>query len=108
MYFNSLENKKIIAVNPNLRKSILFIDDLCRALIKIIKTKQKKYGVYNLSSFNIKIFQIAKNISKISKSKIILKKGLTQYSFCTCNKKFSKNFNFKFINDINPIIESFY
>ena len=108
MYFDSIQDKKITVVNPNSRKSILFIDDLCRAIIKIIKTKQKKYGVYNLSSLNIKIFQIAKNISNISKSKIILKKGLTHYSFFTCNKKFSKNFNFKFIKNIKPIIEGFY
>ena len=55
---------------------LLFIDDLCRAMIKIVEKKQQdKFGVYNLSSLNSKIGIIAKKIAKIHNSK---KQSFTQ------------------------------
>ena len=51
---------------------------------------------------------IARKIANFHKSKIILKEGQTHYSFYTCNKKFSKNFKFKFTTSIKNILESFY
>lgn len=109
MHLDSIHKKKITIINPNTKKSLLFIDDLCNAIKKIIKNKKKnQYGVYNLSSINLTIDQIAKKIANFHKSKIILKKGRTNYSFFTSNKKFSKNFNFKFTKSIKYMIESFY
>ena len=109
MHFDSIESNKITAVNPNTKKSLLFIDDLCRAIIQIIKIKKKNiFGVYNLSSLNSKIGLIAKKIANIHKSRITLKKGQTYYSFYTSNQKFSKKFNFKFTKNIKYMIESFY
>jgi UDP-glucose 4-epimerase len=107
MYLDSMKKRKITVINPNTRKSVLFIDDLCKAVVKIIKTK-KKFGIYNLSSLNLKIIQIAKKIANTNKSKIVIKKGQTHYSFFTSNEKFSKNFKFKFISDFKLMIESFY
>ena len=109
MHFDSIESNKITVVNPNTKKSLLFIDDLCRAIIKIANTKTKdKYGVYNLSSLNSKIGLIARKIAIFHKSKIVIKNGQTHYSFYTSNKKFSKNFKFKFTKNIRYMIESFY
>lgn len=109
MHLDSIKEKKITIINPNTKKSILFIDDLCRAIISIIKTKKKNtFGIYNLSSLSLKISHIAKQISNFHKSKIILKKGTTHYSFFTSNKKFSKKYNFRFTKKISTIIESFY
>ncbi len=108
MHFNAINNKKITVINPNTRKSLLFIDDLCRAIIKIIISKKNYFGVYNLTSLNATIGMIAKKISNFHKSKIIKKKGQTHYSFYTSNKKFSKNFKFKFTKSIKNILESFY
>lgn len=109
MHFDSINRKKITIINPSTKKSILFIDDLCRAIISIIKTKEKNtYGIYNLSSLSLKISQVAKEISNFHKSKIILKKGTTHYSFYTSNKKFSKKYNFEFTKNISTIIKSFY
>ena len=70
--------------------------------------KKNKYGTYNLSSLNLNIGAIAKEIANFHKSKINIKKGQTHYSFFTSNKKFSKVFNFKFTADIKKILESFY
>ena len=109
MHFDSIENGKITVVNPNTKKSLLFIDDLCNAIIKIVKIKKKHmFGVYNLSSLNSKIGLIAKAIANFHKSKIIIKKGQTHYSFYTSNEKFSKNFNLKFTRNIKNMIKSFY
>jgi nucleoside-diphosphate-sugar epimerase len=109
MHFDSIRNKKITVVNPDTKKSLLFIDDLCKAIIKIVKTKrQDKFGVYNLSSLNAKIGLIAKKIANFHNSKIIKKKGRTHYSFYTSNKKFSNNFKFKFTKNIKSIIKGFY
>jgi len=108
MHFDSIKKKKITVTNPNTYKSILFIDDLCRAMIKIVEKKQQdKFGVYNLSSLNSKIGIIAKKIAKIHNSKINEKTGKTHYSFYTSNIKFTKNFKFKFTTNIKNIITSF-
>ena len=108
MHFDSIKNKKITVVNPDTKKSLLFIDDLCRAIIRLVEIKKtNKFGVYNLSSLNSKIIQIAKKIANFHKSKIIIKKGQTNYSFYTSNNKFSKNFNFKFTKKIKNMIKSF-
>ena len=109
MHLNSIKYKKITVVNPNTRKSILFIDDLCRAIIQIIESNKKnKFGIYNLSSLNSKIGVIAKKIANFHKSKIFEKKGKTHYSFYTSNKKFRNSFKFKFTTNINNILKSFY
>jgi len=109
MHFDSLNNKIITVTNPSTKKSLLFIDDICRAIIKIIKTKKKdKFGIYNLSSLNLKIGAIAKKVAHFHDAKIIYKQGRTHYSFYTSNKKFSKNFKFKFTKNIKSIIEGFY
>ena len=109
MHLNSIENKKITVINQSTRKSILFIDDLCRAIVYIVKSKRRNnYGIYNLSSVNAKIGMIAKKVANFHKSKIIIEKGKTHYGFYTCNKKFSTNFNFKFTSSIKKILESFH
>ncbi len=108
MHFDSIKDNKITVVNPDTKKSLLFIDDLCRAIVKIIKTKkQDKFGVYNLSSLNTRIGLLAKKIANFHNSKIIKKKGITHYSFYTSNKKFSNNFRFKFTKNIKSIIRGF-
>lgn len=109
MHLNAIKNKKITVINPSARKSLLFIDDLCRAIIQIIKSNKKnRFGIYNLSSLNAKIGIIAKKVANFHKSKITIKKGQTHYSFYTSNKKFTNNFNFKFTTNIKNILESFY
>lgn len=42
MHLNSIKNKEITVINPNTKKSILFIDDLCRAIVQIVQSNKKK------------------------------------------------------------------
>jgi len=107
MYYNSINEKKINIVSGKSKKSLLFIDDFCRAIESIIKSKKIRYGMFNLNSINTTVEKVAKSISKINNTKIIYKKGINFYSFFTSNKKFSKYYNFKFSKKLSIIIKSF-
>jgi len=107
MYYNSINEKTINVVSGKSKKSLLFIDDFCRAIETIIKSKKIRYGIFNLNSINTTVEKVAKSISKINNTKIIYKKGISFYSFFTSNKKFSKYYNFKFSNKLPIIIKSF-
>jgi len=74
---NSLTKKKMVIYKYNNGFQIMdliHIDDVCRAIDLSIKSK-KKFGIYNIASGHaITAEDIAKNISKISKSIIQIKK----------------------------------
>ena len=108
MHLDAIKKKKITVINPNTKKSILYIDDLCGAIVKIVKkNKKNQYGIYNLSSLNSKIGVIAKKVANFHRAKLVIKKGKTHYSFYTSNKKFSKIFKFQFTSSIKSILKSF-
>ena len=107
MYYDSKKLNKIFTVSEHSKKSILFIDDLCKAIELILLNKKNKYGIYNLNSLNLTVGKIAKKISILKKVKIIKKEGQSGYSFFSSNKKFSRYFKMKFTNDLNKILKSF-
>ncbi len=106
MYYDSKKLNKIFTVSEHSKKSILFIDDLCKAIELILLNKRKKYGIYNLNSLNLTVGKIAKKISIFKKVKIIKKEGQSGYSFFSSNKKFSRYFKMQFTTDLNKILKS--
>ena len=101
---NSL-NKKITISNGNSMRSILGMDDTCRAIEKIISEDTIKNKVYNLTSLNDKIINFGIAIQNLTNSELIVDDSFkTDYSFNISNALFEKDYNFKF----NDTVESIY
>jgi len=118
MIYNSKINNKIITANNDINRPILGINDLCRAIIRIIYNgKYELRGIYNLNSFNAKIGEITQkisditnitceniNINKNTNTDIInFKLQTNTYNFKINSNKFIKNFNFIFKDTITSI-----
>lgn len=72
--FQALKNKKITVFGGKQKRPNIHIDDLIEAYIFFLK-KNIKSNIFNIGFENLSIINIAKKISNIIKSKIILKKN---------------------------------
>lgn len=105
MVNSAIKNLEITIMNKNVHRAILGIEDLCCAIIRIIEFPISQSGIYNISSFNDSVENIAKKISSNIRSAII-DKGITDqtYDFLTSTLKFEKQFEFKFKQNIENIV----
>ena len=102
------QNGYINVYNDYIDRAILGLNDLCRAIESIlIKGTPDLSGVYNISSFNASVGDIANDVSKLIGARII-NHGLSgnPYDFRISNKKFENTFDFKFIDSTESIVES--
>lgn len=105
MTLSSLNNKEVNVFNGHAHRPILSINDLVRAINKIIDTEEDKRGVYNLASFNDNILEIGKKVS--SYMNVPLKdngKNFT-YDFSISSEKFIETFDFKFTDSVESIAQ---
>jgi nucleoside-diphosphate-sugar epimerase len=118
MVFNALKDGNINLYIKDIQRPILGIKDLVNAICAIIDTgSYEKRGLYNLCSFNstpekiaykiseklqinVKELEIS-DISKITNVKLQAK----SYNFAINCNKFITNFNFKFNETIDTIVE---
>jgi len=108
MVESAKQNGCINVHNGHIDRAILGLNDLCRAIEAIlVKGTPDLSGVYNLSSFNASVDDIANEVSRLIGTKII-NHGLsgTPYDFRISNKKFENTFDFKFSETIETIVES--
>lgn len=107
MVSNALENNVITIKNLNMKRSILSIDDLMRALETIILSNSPIYGQYNLCSFTMNVKELADSVSKLCNAKIHEQPSDNIfYSFEMAVDKFCTNFNFVFRETTESIINS--
>ena len=100
---------KIRAYNTSVYRPLLGIDDLCRAVLKIINSKEDKRGVYNLASVNgMTVEEIARKAGTILNAEVDYMPGLDEsaYSFSISSDKFKKAYDFQFEDTIQSIIQS--
>lgn len=88
--------------NSDSFRAILGLNDLCRAVYAIIE-QEGPSGFYNLSSFNMSIGDIGKEVSNVFKCNLVSKKGHDRYSFSLDTTKFQETFNFNFEDTIESI-----
>ncbi len=115
MVKSAIKHNKVQVFNPNVKRPILGLSDLVKAINQIIKNDNNKLkGIYNLSSFNTTPLDAGKEIASIFNSELIINefvpKGYDQfktksltYDFWIDSSKFSKNFDFKFNDTISSI-----
>ena len=99
--------KGVIKVqNPNCMRSILDIWDLYDVIQTIIKANLKYSNIYNISSFNTSMLEIASEISKYTEDKIIIESSQkSPVDFIMDTSLFNNHFNFVFKGTHKTIIE---
>lgn len=107
MYIDAKNKKKITIYDPSANFSILGIEDLCKAIEKIILGQDQR-GVYNIGSFDCNIYLIIRELSKVFKDIDISigKSPRKSYHIRIDTSKFQKTYNFKFRENPNSIISS--
>lgn len=93
--------------NSWIKRPILAIDDLVRAVVRIIDSDEKYLGQYNLCSFNSTVDEISEIVSQVLGCKIIKSENNNKvYDFEISNKNFQKDYDFTFKCDIESVITS--
>jgi nucleoside-diphosphate-sugar epimerase len=114
MVENAMQQQQVKLFNEHIRRPILHIQDLIRAIQAIIDCKEDKRGIYNLSSFNGTAGMIAegvagvvgvelKRVTQAEVEQAINSKLQAVYDFSISPKKFEDTFNFKFQGTIEII-----
>ncbi len=117
MTTSAIENKEIKLYIKDIMRPVLGIKDLCRSIESIIECKKDKRGLYNLASFNKTAEQIAYEVSEVTKIPVVeyksdptqienQKQQIKCYNFSISTKKFKKEFNFKFNENVESITRS--
>ncbi len=106
MVESAINNKQINITDGEKYRPILYINDLCRAINKIISSNNNS-GIYNLASFNDKIYNIGKRVSEILLIPLIsIEDKTTNYNFLISSKKFCDVYNFEFEGTIDIIVNN--
>lgn len=107
MYVDAKNKKKISIYDQDANFSILGLEDLCRAIEKIILGNDRR-GIYNIGSFNCNIRLIIRELSKIFKDidTSVGKSSRKSCHICIDTSKFQKTYRFEFREDPNSIITS--
>lgn len=93
--------------NSWIKRPILAMDDLVRAIVRIIDADKKYTGQYNLCSFNKTVDEISEVVSKVLDCEIIKSENTSKvYDFEISNKNFRKDYDFTFECDIESVIIS--
>lgn len=99
---HSLEENSIIVCNTHIKRPILGLADLSRAIKTIIDCPT--FGIYNLASFCDSVGNISRTVSDVMHSKIIRGVDSPAYDFQMLTNKFQNDFNFTFSESAKSII----
>lgn len=107
MYVDAKNKKKITIYDQKANFSLLGLEDLCRAIEKIILGSDQR-GVYNIGSFDCNIDLIMKELSKLFKNinSSIKESSKKSYHVRIDTNKFQQTYNFEFKENLNSIITS--
>lgn len=106
--FSSAKRDGVISVfNPQIRRPILALSDLCRAIHAIIsRGGQSHAGIYNLASFNSSVEMIGSKVASYLTVPLRIDGNTPNvYDFTISSKKFEETFNFKFKETTESILE---
>ena len=104
--YHSVQNDRGIQVsNKYISRAMLGIEDLCRAVERCIE--QPVPGIYNLSSFNAKVGEIAEAVSRKLGAEIVDNGNTANaYDFALDTALFEQTFDFKFEETPDTILNS--
>lgn len=103
---SSMNTNRIVITNPENYRSVLGMNDLCRAFSVILETNDINNRVYNVTSVNSKIIEFAETIQRMTNCELVVNDTFpTNYSFNCNNSLFKKDFVFEFEDTIESIYE---
>lgn len=99
-----LQNKPLVVSNGNSMRSVLGLNDACRAIETIIRHNNIKKNIYNITSVNDCIMNFAKTIQKFSGAELVINDSFkTDYSFHCSAAAFEQDYNFTFMDTTESI-----
>lgn len=105
MYHSVQNGTGIQVMNPHISRAMLGIEDLCRAVERCIE--QPVPGIYNLSSFNATVGEIAQAVSRKLDAEIVDKGNTANaYDFALDTALFEQTYDFKFEETPDTILNS--
>ena len=104
MVHNAIVNNIIPVSNEKSSRSILFLPDLLRAIQIILETPNKS-GIYNLSSFDSTIGEIAKSVSELLDTPVEQSTSENNYSFTITSEKFMREFGKFSTTDFRSLVQ---
>ena len=114
MWHSAKKNKEVRVSNGDTRRSILGINDLCRAVHSIIEGKSKR-GIYNLASFHSTSLEIGKTVANVLNVPCVevetkpvsgnAKMTTKNYDFWVDTTKFEMDYDFEFKDSIASIVQ---
>ena len=105
MYHSVQNGTGIQVMNPHISRAMLGIEDLCRAVERCIE--QPVPGIYNLSSFNATVGEIAEAVSRKLSAEIVDKGNTANaYDFALDTALFEQTYDFKFKETPDTILNS--
>lgn len=105
MYDSAICNKEIVITNKHISRAILGINDLCCAILTCIR--YPVVGIYNLSSFNNTVKEIADAVSRTLD--VPIREGKANgpaYDFALDCSLFSRTFDFTFTDTPVTIVNT--
>jgi nucleoside-diphosphate-sugar epimerase len=106
MVYTALYENHITITNKHIKRPILSIRDLSRAVEIIVKSNLKS-DIFNLASFNSTVDSIARIVSEYTKVEIIDKGNPPgAYNFAIDNTKFKVLSNFTYEDNLHSIVEN--
>lgn len=107
MVYDAKETGLIHVTNPQLVRPILGINDLSRAVVAILDSKEDKRGIYNLASFNASVLDMANYVAKEFGAKVVVTEDDSKpYVFGIDTTKFQKAYDFEFEDTLESVVES--
>lgn len=101
---SALKSQKITVTNPNNYRSVLGLNDLCRAISKILENDIVNNKIYNITSLNGTILEFAKIVKDLRNCDLIISDLITtSYGFNCSNSLFENDYNFTFNDTIETI-----
>ncbi len=104
MYHSARTTGKISIYNPHIYRPILGINDLCRAVSKLVD-QDCEHGFYNLASFNASVSEISSAVaSEIDGVEVIHAGDTPTYDFSVSTQKAQNVLGLKFEDTIHSIV----
>ena len=107
---SAFRNRRIKAINPEIRRSVLFLPDLVNAIRLILQHSGREYsGIYNLASLNTSIGTLGREIATIIGNVEVesLEGPSSNYDFHIDSAKFVSKFGQFQVTNLHSIVLDF-
>jgi UDP-glucose 4-epimerase len=106
MVNNAVKTGVVTVNNQYVKRPILALEDLCRAMAKMLDTPVPRSGIYDLCSFNDRVIDIAEDVCHYVGAELKQtpdRAGV--YDFVIDNTRFEREFKFKFRSQRADVIK---